>query len=196
MATSKTNTVKVRLDEGASLPEQAHPQDVGFDVKSISCEYDVDTDTYIYHTGLYVETKEVDDITHSLYLFPRSSNCKKECYLANSVGIVDSDIYRGEIQARFKNRTSLEVMIQLETLKQMVRSVAFGGFIISYDDMYNAVKKEFISKAKRLEFAPYEVGDRCAQLVFAEETKPVFKAAKKLNEKTDRGTGGFGDSGK
>ena len=38
-------------------------------------------------------------------IFPRSSNCKKDLILSNSVGIVDSN-YRGEVQARFKKLAS------------------------------------------------------------------------------------------
>jgi len=199
MAASKINkTVRVKLGEGASMPEQAHSQDVGYDIKSISCEYDEKHDMYIYHTGIYVETDAEDGYNKSLYLFPRSSNSKKECYLTNGVGIVDSDIYRGEIQARFKNRTSLDVMIHQEVCRKLLNEMANsnGGLQLSYDDVYEELAPRFKSRAKALEFAPYEVGDRCAQLVFAAEQKPDFVLVEEINENTDRGSKGFGDSGK
>lgn len=199
MATSKIDaTVRVKLSDGASMPEQAHSQDVGYDIKSISCEYDEEHDMYIYHTGIYVETDPEKGYNKSLYLFPRSSNSKKECYLTNGVGIVDSDIYRGEIQARFKNRTSLEMMIHQAVCKRMFDEMTSksGSLQLSYDDIYEVLAARFKNRAKALEFAPYEVGDRCAQLVFAAEQKPDFVLVEEINEGTDRGSGGFGDSGK
>ena len=198
MATSKIDgTVKVKLEEGASMPEQAHSQDVGYDIKSISCEYDEKYDMYIYHTGIYVETDPEKGYNKSLYLFPRSSNSKKECYLANSVGIVDSDTYRGEIQARFKNRTSLEVMIHQEVCKRMLDDMTKpAAMLLSYDEVYKAIAQMFKARAKALEFAPYDVGDKCAQLVFAAEQKPDFVLVETINEDTERGSSGFGGSGK
>lgn len=198
MATSKVNsTIKVKLEEGAFMPEQAHSQDVGYDIKSISCEYDEEHDMYIYHTGIYVETSVDDGYNKALYLFPRSSNSKKECYLTNSVGIIDSDIYRGEIQARFKNRTSLDVMIHQEVCKRMLDDITNpDAMLLSYEDVYRALAPTFKARAKSLEFAPYEVGDKCAQLVFAAEQKPTFVLVEEIDKDTDRGSSGFGDSGK
>lgn len=199
MAESKINkTIKVKLENGACMPEQAHSQDVGYDIKSISCEYDEEHDMYIYHTGIYVETEKDSGYNKSLYIFPRSSNSKKECYLTNSIGIVDSDIYRGEIQVRFKNRTSLEVMINQEVCKRLLNDIVKdnGGIVLSYEDMYNSVAPSFKRRASMLEFAPYDVGDKCAQLVFAAEQKPNFVLVNNINEDTDRGKSGFGDSGK
>jgi dUTPase len=198
MATSKIDgTIKVKLAEGASMPEQAHSQDVGYDIKSISCEYDEEHDMYIYHTGIYVESEPEKGYNKSLYLFPRSSNSKKECYLTNGVGIVDSDIYRGEIQARFKNRTSLDVMIHQAVCRQMLDDITKpAAMLLPYDDVYNALAPRFKARARNLEFAPYEVGDRCAQLVFAAEQKPDFVLVEEINENTDRGSEGFGGSGK
>lgn len=199
MVTSKIGkTIKVKLAEGAYMPEQAHSQDVGYDIKSISCEYDEEHDMYIYHTGIYVETSPDAGYNKALYLFPRSSNSKKECYLTNSVGIVDSDIYRGEIQARFKNRTSLDVMIRQEVCKRLFDEMikSNGGVQLSYDDMYDAISARFKSRARALEFAPYDVGDKCVQLVFAVEQKPDFVLVEAIDENTDRGASGFGGSGK
>lgn len=197
MAATKTNEiVKIKLADGASMPEQAHSQDVGYDVKSISCEYDEEHDMYIYHTGIYVETEEEKGYNKAIYLFPRSSNSKKECYLTNSVGIVDSDIYRGEVQVRFKNRTSLNVLIEIEALKRVIDNMGNNGFPLRYNDVIGVVRREYINRAKRLEFAPYNVGDRCAQMVFSAEQKVVFELAEELNNDTDRGSDGFGKSGK
>lgn len=88
-------TVKIkRLDERAILPKYAHDGDVCMDLVATDVEYSVGEDMYIYHTGLALETdKNVGEL-----LFVRSSNCKTDAYLCNHVGVVDSFLYRGEIQ--------------------------------------------------------------------------------------------------
>lgn len=185
-----------KLCPEAHLPEQAHNTDVGWDVRAISCEYDVEHDTYIYHTGLAIETNtpNVINVT-ACYGFPRSSNCNKEAYLTNGVGLIDPDGYRGEIQARFKNRTALSVMIQIETLKRCMQAL-MTNIRYDFDVVYNVVQREYIERAKALEFAPYEVGDKVFQLVAATEERIQFTEVSELNMNTDRGTSGYGGSGK
>ena len=89
-----------KLVPEAVIPSYAYDGDVGMDMTAISVEYVPDKDMYIYHTGLACES----DKWYGMFLFPRSSNSKTEAYLTNSVGIVDSFLYRGEIQFRYKNR--------------------------------------------------------------------------------------------
>lgn len=92
--------VKVkRLNPKAELPAYAHIGDAGMDVKAVSCEYDAEYDRFIYDTGLAFEVPE----GHVMLAFPRSSNCKTDSYLPNSVGVIDS-IYRGSVKFIFKNR--------------------------------------------------------------------------------------------
>jgi dUTP pyrophosphatase len=80
--------VKVkRLNENAELPKYSHfGTDMGADVKAVSVEYQADKDRYVYHTGLAFEVPK----GFGMLIFPRSSNTKTECYLPNSVGVLDS----------------------------------------------------------------------------------------------------------
>lgn len=90
--------VKIKkLDERAVIPTYAKPCDAGMDLTVISCEYDP-VKGWIYHTGLAFEVPK----GHVMLLFPRSSNCKTQAYLTNSVGVIDSG-YRGEVMFVYKN---------------------------------------------------------------------------------------------
>ena len=167
-----------KLDERAVTPTYAHYGDVGMDLTAIDVEYDADKDMYIYHTGLAFAS----DFNIGQFLFLRSSNCKTECYLCNQVGVIDSPIYRGEIQLRMKLRDSIETMALVEMFKSGYRS-------------YEEALIDMKNRAKNLEFAPYKVGDRVAQMVFLQYPTVNIEVVDELNE-TVRGDGGFGSSGK
>lgn len=82
--------VKIKkLDDNAVIPFYAKHGDAGMDLTAISIEYDKKYDRYIYHTGLSFEIPE----GYVMLLFPRSSNCKTDAYLPNSVGVVDSKLF-------------------------------------------------------------------------------------------------------
>lgn len=103
---------------------------------------------------------------YCMYIFPRSSNSKYDLLLANSVGILDSG-YRGELKIRFK---------RVFRIKERIRKF-FG-------------KKLELSSDKF-----YKVGDRVAQIMIMPYPKVQFEEVKELSD-TDRGTGGFGSTGK
>jgi len=85
-----------KLDPNAVIPSKAHVNDAGFDLVAVSERV---TRNYIeYGTGIAVEIPE----GHAGYLFPRSSVSNKKLWLANSVGVIDSN-YRGEIKFRFRH---------------------------------------------------------------------------------------------
>lgn len=178
-----------KLNEKAIIPSYAHDGDVGMDLTAISVEYDADNDLYIYHTGLAFES----DYHYGIFLFPRSSNRKTEAYLCNHVGIADSAIYRGEIMLCFKNRTSLR-QIALES-----RTIAFFNAIEDGKSVEEATKESvdawFEAFKNPMLFAPYKEGDRVAQMVVLPYPDVKLKEAEKLTE-TDRGSGGFGSTGK
>lgn len=200
--------VKVKkLDDNAVVMTYAHDGDVCMDMTATSVEYDEETDTYIYHTGIAVETNK----NVGMFLFPRSSNCKKECYLTNSVGVADTALYRGELQFRYKNRTSLKVLQELEAMK--VSNATFLNEIYKWDGSKKTWNDSFIrakeitaeanqglrsvmlERAKNLEFAPYKVGDRIGQALFLNHKNVIIKVVNELSE-TVRGNGGFGSTGK
>lgn len=203
------NTLNIqlkKLDEKAVIPQYAHDGDVGMDMTAISVEYDAEHDMYIYHTGLAFAS----DFNVAQFLFLRSSNSKTEAYLCNGVGIADSAIYRGEIQFRMKNRTSIETIKEIESHK-IYFSVyhkemsLWDGKAKSYGH-YNqkaldaaakakqALLNEIDTKVKNLEYAPYKVGDRVGQMVFLNYPTVSINVVDELNN-TVRGDGGFGSTG-
>lgn len=195
-----------KLDERAVIPSYAHHGDVGMDMTAIDVEYDAEHDTYIYHTGLAFES----NFNVAQFLFLRSGNSKKECYLTNGVGIADSAIYRGEIQFRMKNRTSLKVEAELETTR--LYTEIFLKSVANWDGNKKSWKKviehatevakeettklieDFANRAKNFEFAPYKVGDRVGQMVFMNYPTVNIEVVDELST-TERGDGGFGSTG-
>lgn len=178
-----------KLDERAVIPSYAHDGDVGMDLTAIEVEYDVNNDMYMYHTGLAFES----DYHYGIFLFPRSSNRKTEAYLCNHVGIADSAIYRGEIILCFKNRTSLR-QIAFES-----RMIEFWNAIEDGKSIEDATKESVHGWMEAMKnpmlFAPYKVGNRVAQMVVLPYPNVKLREVNNLSE-TDRGSGGFGSTGK
>lgn len=92
--------VKVKkLHDNAVIPSYSKIGDAGMDLTAVDIEF---TDDYIsYKTGLAFEIPK----GYVGLLFPRSSNCKQDLLLTNSVGVIDSG-YRGEVELRFKRVNS------------------------------------------------------------------------------------------
>lgn len=190
-----------KLNENAVIPTYAHEGDVGMDITAIGVEYDEEKDMYIYHTGLSFES----DFNIGDFIFVRSSNRKTDAYLCNHVGIVDSAIYRGEVMICMKNRDSLETITEINALKSFMD----GLCIISRCDphmslkdatesafeVYKLTKEDYIKRAKNLEFAPYKVGDKIAQMVCLKYPTVKLVEKNELSE-TERGEGGFGSTDK
>lgn len=204
----QTLNIKLKkLDERAVIPTYAHYGDVGMDLTAIDVEYDEKNDLYIYHTGLAFES----DFNVGQFLFPRSSNCKTDCYLTNSVGIADSAIYRGEIQFRYKNRDSLTLYKELKGQEAYNNALYKGLAKYSYtlkpfqQVLFNAmdeaakqrqaVVNEIENNARELRYAPYNVGDKIGQMVFMQHPTVNIEVVEELSE-TERGDGGFGSTGK
>lgn len=179
-----------KLDERACIPYYAHDGDVGMDLTAIDVEYDAENDLYIYHTGLSFES----DKHYGQFLFPRSSNRKTDAYLCNSVGIADSAIYRGEILICFKNRDSINTIARLESMNTLITSMNNGDSKAQSSIKSESVYNEILERAKNLEFAPYKVGDRIAQMVFLPYPNIRLSLRQELSE-TERGANGFGSTG-
>lgn len=89
--------VKIKkLHKDAIIPTYAKHGDAGMDLTAISKSYD-DHRNVVYGTGLAFEIP----LGFVGYIFPRSSNAKKNLILSNSVGVIDSG-YRGEVMFKFK----------------------------------------------------------------------------------------------
>ena len=74
-----------KLHENAIIPKYAKPGDAGMDLTAISISKD-NVGNITYHTGLAVEIPQ----GYVGLLFPRSSISKKQQFLTNSVGVIDS----------------------------------------------------------------------------------------------------------
>ena len=188
-----------KLDEKAVIPTYAHDGDVGMDLTAISVDYDRENDMYIYHTGLSFET----DKHYGIFLFPRSSNRKTDAYLCNHVGIADSAIYRGEIMLCFKNRTSLEDRVMREQFRYLINGLSYNPFTVSNGNTVEFTWGETVKQAQGacswiydnpLQYAPYKVGDRIAQMVVLPYPNVHINVVDELST-TDRGEGGFGSTG-
>lgn len=89
--------VKIKkLNKDAVIPSYANATDAGADLTAISKDYD-NNGNVVYGTGLAFEIP----FGFVGYIFPRSSNSKKDLILSNSVGVIDSG-YRGEVMFKFK----------------------------------------------------------------------------------------------
>ena len=120
----------------------------------------------VYGTGLSFEIPE----GYVGKLYPRSSICKYDIVLSNSTGIIDSG-YRGEVMAKFKMAIEAGMLIKENVGEH-------------YFPMTNFAKGRV-----------YNIGDRIAQLII-EKSEPIeLEEATELST-TDRGTGGYGSSGK
>lgn len=154
--------VKIKkLNDNAVIPSYSKIGDAGLDMTATSKTVD-EYGNFTYGTGLAVEIPE----GYVGLLFPRSSICKQNQYLTNSVGVLDSN-YRGEIKFKFKFGMGLE-----------------------YDqDLSN---KEY---HPTMDWNLYEVGDRIGQLIIMPYPYIEFEEVDKLSS-TNRGEGGFGSTGK
>lgn len=85
-----------KLNPAAVVPKYAKSGDAGLDLTAISKEWDEEKEKIVFGTGLAIEIPE----GYVGLIFPRSSICKTNISLSNSVGVIDSG-YRGEIKFFF-----------------------------------------------------------------------------------------------
>jgi dUTP pyrophosphatase len=101
------------------------------------------------------------------YIFPRSSISKQDIALSNCVGVIDCH-YRGEVMFKFK-----------PTMYCLSNNSA-------EDKLFPIVP---------IVIKGYKVGDRIGQLIIMPIPEIELEEADELSE-TDRGTGGYGSSGR
>jgi dUTP diphosphatase len=134
-----------RLDKSAVIPKYAKDGDAGLDLTATAYKVN-EKGQYIYTSDLALEIPD----GYVGLLFPRSSICKKDLEMTNSVGVIDSN-YRGPIKSVF-NPTCEDPEI-------------------------------------------YELGERFAQLIIIPYPRIEFDEVDELSE-TNRGSGGYGSTGK
>lgn len=167
-----------KLHPKAIIPTYAYEGDMGMDITAVDVVYDKERDCFVYHTGLAFEVPK----GYGMLLFPRSSNKNTNAYMTNHVGVLDSG-YRGELLLCFKNRTDYKFLDKVNELISLYNRLAVR--------MHIPIKKPIGANL----LAPYDVGDRIAQLVILPYPTIEFIEVEKLSE-TERGEGGHGSSGK
>ena len=182
-------SVKVwREDKSIPLPTYGKEGDACCDVYAKSIEYDADKDRFIIHTGLHFALPD----EYEMELRPRSSNTKTDYYLPNSPGTLDWG-YRGELLVIFKNRTNINISRSVEYTINAVRQLSDVTNDIREltDDAINYLAELFKNFS-------YKEGDRICQLLVRRREKITWDEVETLEElgTTERGTEGFGSTGK
>lgn len=85
-----------KLHPEAVIPTYAKPGDAGLDLTAVARFID-NENNIVYSTGLAIEIPE----GYVGLVFPRSSVSRRDLFMSNSVGVIDSG-YRGEITIKFK----------------------------------------------------------------------------------------------
>ena len=173
----KNLKVKIkRLSDNAVIPTYAHATDAGMDLVATSKTID-EYGNVVYGTGIALEIPE----GYVGLVFPRSSNSKKHLLLTNSVGVLDSG-YRGEVT--FKYRPPMAVCYK-KLKDRLVRLLLGARRTAKYREVDTETWHLF----------EYEVGDRIGQLIILPYPKVEFDETDELSA-SDRGTGGYGSTGK
>ena len=151
-----------KLHPDSKIPQYAKHGDAGMDLTATSKWYD-ESGNVCYGTSLAFEIPD----GYVGFLFPRSSNTKKDLVLGNSVGVIDSG-YRGEVVFKFK--PSIEFITHEFAVNQKCGNMPH---------IHNE----------------YEIGDRIGQIIIIPYPKINFIEVDEL-DKTERGNNGFGSTGK
>lgn len=175
----KVNIKKLHKD--AVIPSYAHETDCGMDLTAVSKTID-EYGNVVYGFGLAFEIPE----GYAGFIFPRSSNYKSGLLLTNCVGIVDSG-YRGEVMAKFASRYVIARPQRLvEKIKMLFETKKSFKKTSFYDINTTACWDNKIN---------YNIGDRVAQMIILPYPKVEFVEVDELSD-TERGTGGYGSTGK
>lgn len=168
------------LHADAVVPARNHPSDAGFDLYAVEDAVIAPGETVIVKTGIAMALP----VGFELQVRPRSGNSvKTKIRVANSPGTVDAN-YRGEIGVIIDNITN-----PIYTMSTYIMDVMDGKSNVA--DVWAAAYE------KAIEEGTYTVrkGDRIAQGVIAHVPSSTLFETATLDE-TDRGTDGFGSSGK
>lgn len=153
--------VKIKkLNENAVIPFKKHPnEDACYDLIATSYKYNAEKDRFEY--GLGFATEFTSDWEAEIR--PRSTNTKKEVYIPNAPGTIDSN-YRGEWFVFFKHRVPFDILFP------------------TGDRQLNILEMEN-------ELAPYKVGEAIAQVKFNRVEYTDWVEVEELSD-TSRGADG------
>ena len=172
--------VKIKkLCDSAVIPSYAKPGDAGMDLVATSRIFDKYGNVE-YGTGLAMEIPE----GYVGLIFARSSIFKQDLSLSNAVGVIDSG-YRGEVKFKFKPTLSY---MDFGTTED-IHGIGKESNTFDYVGIAGDIQKDSI------EASIYEVGDRVGQIIILPYPHIDFEEVDNLSN-TERGTGGYGSTGK
>lgn len=175
--------IPIVLSEGSRIPVLAKPGDAGLDLFAKEDFSIFPGELKKIDTGIRMAVPE----GFEAQVRPKSGLAlKARITVLNTPGTVDSG-YRGDIGVILWRTLGLEeikILIQ-HGIADALRQYANGGTLDSFT---------FEAK-KYLEPYTFKKGDKIAQLVFAQYVTPKFTIVDTLPE-SERGTGGFGSSGR
>ena len=122
------------------------------------------------------QLSDVFDVRIVGMIVPRSGLGTKGLILANTIGIIDED-YQGDVIVQAWNR-----LVSCTTEECDLDTCSYGGPSIRWGVEHNTIK--------------IKEGDRFAQLIFVPIIKAHFNVVEEFRIDTERGSGGFGSSGK
>ena len=154
------NILFKKLNENAVIPFQKHKgEDACYDLVATSCKYNPKYDRFEY--GLGFATEFTPDWEAEIR--PRSTNTKKDVYIPNAPGTIDSN-YRGEWFVMFKHR-------------------------VPFDTLFPTGDRDLNILEMENELAPYKVGDAVAQVKFNRVEQANWIVVDELTD-TSRGADG------
>ena len=149
-----------KLNENAVIPFQKHKgEDACYDLIATSCKYNPKYDRFEY--GLGFATEFTPDWEAEIR--PRSTNTKKDVYIPNAPGTIDSN-YRGEWFVMFKHR-------------------------VPFDTLFPTGDRDLNILEMENELAPYKVGEAVAQVKFNRVEQANWIVVDELTD-TSRGADG------
>jgi len=177
--------IKVKkLHPDAVLPKQAYPTDAGYDIIAID-DGNVSKDLrYIeYNTGLSIAPPS----GYHIRIHPRSSISNFDLILCNHIGLCDNS-FRGAYICRFRIIRPQSGLRQILSGESEEHYKVFGIKLGDYAAMVENPEGLWSPKL-------YKKGDKIAQLVIEKTEYANFVETSELDE-TERGSGGFGSTGK
>lgn len=184
------------------LPTYGKEGDACMDIYPIHCEYDVNKDRFIYHTGLAFNIgNDANGEPNEMSLRPRSNLTKSDFYIPNSPSTIDWG-YRGELLVAFKNRTSRDLIHAVSDLVEVVdklrQHMHLPDSMVGNSRLkLNSVRTTMTNILAKVSVPPYDCNgeDRCAQLIINSAQRITWKEVNSIEElgETERGNKGFGE---
>lgn len=174
--------VKIKkLHPDAVIPKYAKHGDAGMDL--VAVDLDISDDGILtYDTGLQFEIPE----GYFGLITLRSSVYKTDLMLTNHVGIIDSG-YRGNVSFKF---CLSQQIVQFASEHPGFHQNLLNGKALFYPDF----KSAYLSMPHSCDV--YKIGDRIGQIIILPYPQIEFQEVYNDLSETERGSGGYGSTGR